>query len=389
MVWEGLALFVVLFWLLIFVYLMRSVSSIPRLAEVPDSEIGPGPNGVWPSVRIVAAARDEADGVEAAVTTLLKQDYPHFEVVMVNDRSSDGTGDILERLAAAEPRLHVKHIDRLPDGWLGKNHALHVGAGDAATDWILFTDADVCLHPATLRRAVYLAETSGVDHLTCSPTLLGGSWLLQSLVAFFSLVFVLFFQPNRAINPRSKAHVGIGAFNLVRTEAYKAIGGHSRIALRPDDDVMLGKIVKQAGRRQWFALGDHMIQVEWYRSVGEMARGLEKNSFAPFDYRLLPVLVAGVLYNFAFVLPFVGLIFAPGPVSRLLFAGAVLFMFSVAAGNGKNVTGRPWLSAVTLPLAAVLYMWIFLRAIWLTYRRGGIVWRDRFYPLAVLRRNRT
>lgn len=389
MIWDVLALFNLLFWLFILVYLFRSVSSIPRLAEEPAHQVGPGPTDAWPSVRVVAAARDEAHAVEAAVTTLLKQDYPNFEVVIVNDRSSDGTGEILERLAAAEPCLHIKHVDRLPDGWLGKNHALHVGAGDAAADWILFTDADVCLHPTALRRAVYLAETRGVDHLTCSPTLLGGSWLLQSLVAFFSLVFVLFVQPNRAANPRSKAHVGLGAFNLVRTEVYKAVEGHSRIALRPDDDLQLGKIIKLAGYRQLLALGDRMVEVEWYRNLGEMARGLEKNSFAPFDYRLIPVLIAGVLYNFAFIVPFVGLIVAPGWVARLFFGGAILLMFGVAAGNGRRVTGRPWVSAIALPLAAVIYMWIFLRAIWLTYRRGGIVWRDRFYSLAALRRNRT
>lgn len=400
MVWGILAGVNLALWLGILTFLGRSLTSIPWLAEESSSETNsadgvarsPGENaenGEWPSVRIVVAARDEAVDVEEAVATFVGQDYPNLEVVVVNDRSSDGTGEILERIAATEPSLHVKHISQLPDDWLGKNHALHVGALDATSDWLLFTDADVSLHPATLRRAIALAEKRKIDHLTCSPALIGGSWLLQSLVAFFSLVFVLFVQPVRAANPRSKAHVGLGAFNLVRTEAYRAVGGHSRIPLRPDDDLQLGKIVKQAGFRQMLAFGHGMVEVPWYRTVGEMARGLEKNSFAPFEYNLFAVLVAGVLYNFTFILPYVGLVFASSVAARLMFAGAILAMLIVAGGNGKKTTGRPWLSAFTLPLAAVIYIWIFLRAIVLTLWRGGIVWRDHFYPLAALRRNRT
>lgn len=143
----------------------------------------------------------------------------------------------------------------------------------------------------------------------------------------------------------------------------QASGGHSPIPLRPDDDLQLGKVIKQAGYRQGLAFGQGMVEVAWYHSVGEMARGLEKNSFAPFDYRIAPVLIAGVLYIFTFLLPYVGLLFAPSLAARLGFAGAVLAMSLVAAGNGKAVTQRPRLTAFTLPLAASVYMWIFLRAI--------------------------
>lgn len=143
----------------------------------------------------------------------------------------------------------------------------------------------------------------------------------------------------------------------------QASGGHSPIPLRPDDDLQLGKVIKQAGYRQGLAFGQGMVEVAWYHSVGEMACGLEKNSFAPFDYRIAPVLIAGVLYIFTFLLPYVGLLFAPSLAARLGFAGAVLAMSLVAAGNGKAVTQRPRLTAFTLPLAASVYMWIFLRAI--------------------------
>src|SRR5690606_31145145 len=148
--------------------------------------------------------------------------YPDFEIVAVDDRSTDATGAILDRLAAEDPRLRVVHIAELPPGWLGKNHALWLGARESTGQWLLFTDADVVLEPTALGRAVEFARTRGLDHLTVAPQLVLPSLAVQAFVGTFLTLFSLFARPWRCRDPRSRAHLGIGAFNLLRREAYWA-----------------------------------------------------------------------------------------------------------------------------------------------------------------------
>mgnify|MGYP001237708278 CR=1 FL=1 len=204
--------------------------------------------GPAPRVSVVVAARNEARGVEAGMRSLLAQHYPALEIVAVNDRSTDETGAILDRLALGEPRLRVVHVAELPAGWLGKNHALALGAAAASGAWLLFTDADVVMQRDTLSRAIGHAERTGLDHLTVVPDL-----ILPGLLKCFTVGFIVWFsvyvRPWKASDPKSRFFVGVGAFNLVRTTAYQRAGGHEPIRMRPDDDLKLGKILKRSGAR--------------------------------------------------------------------------------------------------------------------------------------------
>ena len=122
-----------------------------------------------PTLSVLVPACNEASTLERAMQSLLAMDYPRLEIIAVNDRSTDGTGELLERLAAANPRLRVRHVTALPSGWLGKNHALHIASQEATGDWLLFTDADVVYTPDALLRAVSYARRVGADHLVVSP----------------------------------------------------------------------------------------------------------------------------------------------------------------------------------------------------------------------------
>ena len=135
------------------------------LADTADAE----PEGGWPGLTVIFAARDEAAHVEAATRSILAQDYPALEVIAIDDRSMDATGAILDRLEADDRRLRVVHVRELPPGWLGKTHALHTAAATASSTWLLFTDADVAFAPGALRRAIAWAECDGADHLTVVP----------------------------------------------------------------------------------------------------------------------------------------------------------------------------------------------------------------------------
>jgi cellulose synthase/poly-beta-1,6-N-acetylglucosamine synthase-like glycosyltransferase len=165
-----------------FLRLARHAGSIPPL---PDATL-PHAATDWPHVSIIVPARNEEQGVRAAVESLLRQDYPALELVVVNDRSTDRTSAILAALAEEHPgRLRVVMVTELPAGWLGKNHALLLGARQSSGAWLLFTDADVVFDPTCLRRAVAYAEAQGLDHLTMSPRLLAHGYWLNAFVNFF------------------------------------------------------------------------------------------------------------------------------------------------------------------------------------------------------------
>lgn len=349
-------------------------------------EAAPRPVGrAWPAVSVVVAARDEASGIERAIRSLLALDYPALEVLAVDDRSSDATGEILDRLAALDARLRVQHVRELPPGWLGKNHALSLGAREASGELLLFTDADVEFAPGALRSAVSILESERLDHLALGPGLhLPGAWI-AACVAYFARQFYLFLRPWRARNPRSTAFIGVGAFNLVRAAAYRAVGGHERIALRPDDDVKLGKLIKRAGLRQELRHAPDALRVTWYGTVGEFVRGLEKNVLAGLDYRGALALTGLGLLLLLEVIPFVVLASGDGR-ARIAAAAAILTACISLAGILRQARTPVW-AALLGPAAALTVVYACARSILLTYARGGIVWRGTFYPLAQLRRN--
>ena len=363
-----------------FLQLIWGGLNIPSLTDLPP--IAPDA----PRVSIVVAARDEERHIEAAVCALLEQAYPNYEVVVVDDRSTDATSTILARLAKRDRRLHVEHIPSLPTGWLGKNNALQVGAERATGELLLFADADVFMRPGTMARAVRLIQIEHADHLAVGPDLILPSWPLALVVNYFMMWFLLWLRPWKARDPRSSAFIGIGACNLVRAAAYRAIGGHSRIRLRPDDDLMLGKLLKDAGCRQLVASGAGEVRVEWYRTLGELARGFRKNAFAGLRYSAW-FTIGTVIANLTLgVWPFVAVWFTAG-VERGMYATAAVAQMAAYAGPAFMQRTRPWL-ALLYPVAALLFIAILSAAVLRTVRKRGIEWRGTHYPLDELRGNR-
>lgn len=356
--------------------LARGLLSLPVLGRAERS-------AATPAVSVVVAARDEARAVAHTVRTILDQDYPALELVVVDDRSRDGTGEILDRLAQQHDRLRVLHIETLPDGWLGKNHALHQGAAAARGELLLFTDADVVLHPEALARAVGLLERDGLDHLAVAPRIHAGSAPATMTVAVFLALFSTIIRPWKARDPHSAFAIGIGAFNLVRTAAYQAIGGHRSVALRPDDDVRLGRALKEAGFRQAAAIGTRMAEVEWYPTLRAMAKGLRKNAFAVVEYRL-SLVAAGTLVPVAFIFwPVIALAVTTGLV-WWLNAGVVAVGATTIFATARTHRMPAW-TALAYPLASVFLLWIVWAAALRALFRGAIEWRGTEYDLDTLR----
>jgi glycosyltransferase involved in cell wall biosynthesis len=352
-----------------------------RLRELPVPELDR-----WPTVSLIAPARNEERNIERAVRSLVKLDYPHLQITLVNDRSTDRTGEILDRLAVEFPQLNVVHLTDLPAGWLGKNHALQLGADRSRGEWLLFTDADIIFEPTMLRRAIGFALAKKIDHLAATPDTRMPSWLLQSFVVTFALYFSLFVRLWAIRNPRSTAHVGIGAFNLVRADVYRSVGGHQKIRMRPDDDLKLGKIIKLAGHRQDLVDGGGMLAVDWYHSLGELILGLEKNTFSVTEYSVPFVLFATSSMLIFNVWPFIAVLVVPGPLRWIYLAVCLGLWFLTWL---MTVAMRvPAAHALAFPLAALLLVFIQWRTMLLNLYHNGIRWRDTYYSLAELRANK-
>ncbi len=350
-----------------------------RLDRAPAD--GPEP---LPRLSVVVAARDEGATVGRAMRTLLALDYPDMEIIAVDDRSTDGTGAILDRLAAEDARLRVTHVRELPPGWLGKNHALHLGGRDASGDYLLFTDADVHFDPTALRRAVRAAMRRHLDHLVLLPEMVVEGVWETLFVTYFGTAFLFTFLPWKVADPRSRAYVGVGAFNLVRAEAYRRAGGHAALPMDVVDDVKLGKRLKESGARPQCGFSAGLVRVRWAVGLKGMIEGLTKNMFASLGFRLASTVSSIAIILLLVVWPAVGLLVGPwGP--RILCAGALASMVGMVRGLRPVAGGSP-LYGLAFPAAGLLMSYTILRSMVRTYRQGGVIWRGTLYPLSDLRK---
>jgi glycosyltransferase involved in cell wall biosynthesis len=337
-----------------------------------------------PSVSIIVPACNEAETIAPALVTLLAQRYAHLEIIVINDRSTDDTGEILREMQQRHPGLVILTVHELPEGWLGKQHALHCGAKLAKGDILLFTDADVHMAPSAVARAVCRLELARLDHLCLIFKNKAMGWLLNSLILDAGCGLLLLFRPWQAANPRSRRFMGVGAFNMVRRRAYEQVGGHEAIRMHPIDDIMLGKIIKDAGLRQECLLGYDFVSVNWYHSTRAMIAGLMKNVFALVNFHTALALLGAFCIWLFTILPQWGVVFTQGP-ARVFFGLAVLlrlaFFSQVARFSGFSLLLTP-----AVLVTPYIMVYIILSAVFITLKNKGIFWRGTFYSLYDLRR---
>jgi glycosyltransferase involved in cell wall biosynthesis len=354
--------------------------SLVRIASVQPLE------SPLPSVSVVVAARNEERNIEAGIRSMLQLDYDDLEFIAVNDRSEDRTGEILDRVAAEDPALRVEHLTELPHGWLGKNHALYHGAMRAQGEFLLFTDADVVMERSVLRRAVGYAVREEIDHLCMLFKITMPNWLLECFVLVFFFYFWAFIRPWKVKDPKSRAHVGAGGFNLIRARVYHQIGTHEAIALRPDDDVKLGKLVKKHGFRQELLMATEYLEVPGYPTVRDAIDGLEKNAFSGVDYSIAVTVISSLIALTLHVFPFLAVWLTTG-VTRWLYlavVGALLLSCCEMARNGKIRLS----CSLGFPLGVMMFVFIQWRTMLVNLYLGGIRWRGTFYSLAELKANK-
>jgi glycosyltransferase involved in cell wall biosynthesis len=362
---------------------------IPQVADIarPEWDRRPTTPNDEPRVTIIVPARNEEAHIRETLTRLLALEYSNYEVITVNDRSTDGTGPIMDEIAArpeSYSKLSVMHVTDLPQGWLGKTHAMWNAVNQATGNWLLFTDADVLFKPDTLRRAICYAETEKADHLVLLPRMIMELPGEQMMMAFFQTMFVFGHRPWKVADPKSRDHIGVGAFNLVRRSAYDAVGTYKALRMEVLDDMKLGKVIKNAGFAPRVVFGEDLISLRWAKGAFGIVNNLTKNFFALLSFQWWRTVGSVVGVGFLNLGPFLGVGLAPG-WARVPYALALASILAIYFGMSTRSAVRPYYFFLH-PISTSLFMYILMRSMFHTLWNDGIVWRGTKYPLEELRK---
>jgi chlorobactene glucosyltransferase len=358
---------VLAFWVLAFGRLILNLVLTPRLRVRMPARM--------PLVSVIVPARDEERMIERTVRALFAQTYPALELIVVNDRSTDGTGEILERLAREDARLAVIDNDEPPAGWLGKPWALHQGSLRARGELLLFIDADVLYQPDAVAAAVAELEERALAMITMMPRIeMRTFWehiAMPQLAVFLFTVLPVWLMNRTRIGSFG---LGSGTGNLVRRADYDACGGHEALRQAVIDDIGLGRLFRRHGRRTEIVLGDRMISVRMYHGLREIIHGFTKNAFVIMGRNYVTAIVTLILAVVFHILPYL-LALSGDPLSiatvvMISLTRLVLFL-ALRYRVDNALFGHP--------LMMLVWGWITLRSLWLTGVRRQIEWRGRKY----------
>jgi len=378
MLLELYAILAVLYWIALSFYLIINGNKIKYLSHLQISA------NQTPSVAIIIPVRNEEEKLGEALTSMCNLDYNNYKILVVNDRSTDNSGKILSSLKSEYKTIRIIDINKLPQGWLGKNHALYTGYNFSTEEYLLFTDADVIYKKDVLAKAISYCIKNNLDHLTILPEITSSSAILKSVLSTFIIMLTAIQRPWAAKIKKSKASMGVGAFNLVKRNAYLHAGTHKAFAMRPDDDLKLASFIKASGGAADVLYGQNELQVEWYKNVQEFIRGMMKNMFSGFDYNILKVMIGVLGTLIFFVLPLPVILFFGNFRERNLVIYMLLLQL-ILYWKMPGSKGKWWYGFMSI-YGGTIVAYIMMKSAIDTLRNGGIYWRETFYPLAELRK---
>ena len=364
-IWISSSLLLCFLWYFLILRNLHSLVTIP-LFERED----PPALDDWPKLSIIISACNEAHTIQPAISTILEQDYPDLEIILVNDRSTDKTGEIIDHISKKDSRVKTINITQLPERWLGKVHALYEASKRITGDWILITDADVHLRQRTLRQAIALCASCGYDHLSLLPKVYTSSFWHEIVLKSFAFLLLQ--------DIRNLKFCGVGAFNLVKRSSLEKTEGFPWLRMEVADDMGLALLLQRAGAKNGYAFAFHHVSLTWYPSFGTMFRGLGKNAACAAQYSLYKSLIFALCLWAIVMGPILVLLHPSLPYLPVLGIGAygLLVIYAVAAQTRLRENLLP---SLFLPAGLILISFIVLLSGIVCKLRGGVSWRGTHY----------
>jgi len=361
---------------------LRGIPTLPDLlhsgAALPGLDASEGPD-----VTVIVPACNEEESIEATLRSLLASTGVRMQIVAIDDRSTDRTGERMdavakEALAAGGPHtLEVIHNCELPAGWLGKAHALALGAKRAQARWLLFTDGDMKFDARAVTLGLGYAIVECADHVVLLFTLELESAAEAAVFGAFQALAGWNLRLWKVADPKARDFFGAGGFNLVRRAVYEQVGGFEGLRMEVVEDLRLAWKVKRAGFAQRVVTGAGLVHIRWIKGALGIVGLMEKNGFAGLRYRVGLALLAFVGFGVQIVLPLVAMVMG----GWAAVAGVLTY-----AANRRVTQASPWVAIFFAPATGIL-LFALVRSTVLTLWRGGVVWRGTLYPLEELRRN--
>ncbi|NIM11935.1 MAG: glycosyltransferase [Candidatus Aminicenantes bacterium] len=371
------------FWIWEIYVVLRTLHTMPLVEKLPESPIKNPPK-----ISVLIPACNEKETLGKAMELRLQDNYPNLEFILIDDRSNDGTREVAREIAARDKRVKLVCIDELPDGWLGKIHALYQGLKHASGDWLLLSDADVHVKPGTLNRVMNYCLSENLDHLAVVPEFYKTNFFMDTALTVFLKALVVMSRSWKIKDKNSRAFGGAGAFTMVKRTALEKTKGFEWLKLEVVDDLTLGQMVKRSSGNSDMINGRGYVGVQWYRTFAEMAIGMGRAMVVGSgNLNFIQLFAVGLLGFILDMMPYI--ILVPMGVPYLPLAGAVLSLLTFLAAILVNrLIGLPLVSAFFLPLGNILMFFIGLWAGITASIKRGIVWRGKFYSRKELKKGR-
>jgi cellulose synthase/poly-beta-1,6-N-acetylglucosamine synthase-like glycosyltransferase len=386
----GLSIVAYLLWALVLAWTVSLVLTIYGLSRqrplLPVSD-SPLQLSDAPAVSVIVPARNEEHRVLGdSIRSILAQDYRAFEVIAIDDRSTDNTGSILRSLAQTDKRLHVIDGKDLPPGWLGKPHAMHQALKQAHGEWILATDADIIFEKEALRTALATARAQDADAISLIPFFQTESFWEHVMIQTWAWVTLMFTIAYRIDNPKTPGALGVGGFFLMRHSALARVGGYEALKNEVVEDVRLAEMIKRSGGRMLTIQAPHLLRTRMYQSFGEIWESCTRTWFSGMKFSFGFALVCAFsMYVMALMPPLLALISAIAIVAGIdaqlwqLFIPAMfawLMQIAVLMMSGYR-SGISAAYALTAPLGLVVLYTMLLDSSIKIQTRRGVTWKGR------------
>jgi glycosyltransferase involved in cell wall biosynthesis len=335
-----------------------------------------------PAVSVIVPARNEEASLRTCLDSLIAQKNVTFEIIVVDDHSTDRTRAIASSLtkSQAQPSVRIVGAAQLPAGWTGKNNAVAAGAKSARGEWLLFTDADTIHLPGSLARSIEEAKNHKAALLSYSPQQIVNSFWEKAVMPVIFAELAASFRPSQVSNPNSPAAAANGQYILITREAYDAVGGHAAIAGNLLEDVALARAVKRSGRKIFFRFGGEAVRTRMYRTFAQLREGWTKNLALLFSH---PVRLAA-LRAVEFILIVASLAIAMADAFRghshsaIAVATLCVILYAVFLTRIRRAHFS-WNANLLALFGLPLFSYLLIRSK-LLYNRGAVSWKGRQYP---------